>query len=71
MILCLLFYMLVLKINLELSKVNYGFGLLTLSNTRMKSLDVIENEGIRVMLCCTKDTSAAVNQIFAWISCHV
>ena len=52
-ILCLLFDMLVL------SQVDYGFGLLTLSKTQLNRLDVIQNEGMRAILGCTKDTAAA------------
>ena len=52
-ILCLLFDMLVL------SQVDYGFGLLTLSKTQLQRLDVIQNEGMRAILGCTKDTAAA------------
>ena len=51
-ILCLLFDMLVL------SQVDYGFGLLTLSKTQLQRLDVIQNEGMRAILGCTKDTAA-------------
>lgn len=51
--LVLLFEMLVL------SQVDYGFGMLTLSNTQLGRLDVIQNEGMRTILGCTKDTSAA------------
>ena len=52
-ILCLLFDMLVL------SQVDYGLGLLTLSKTQLARLDVIQNEGMRAILGCTKDTAAA------------
>ncbi len=50
--LLLLFEMLVL------SQVNYGLGLLTLSATQARRLDVIQNEGMRAVLGCTRDTSA-------------
>ena len=50
-ILCLLFDMLVL------SQVDYGLGLLTLSKTQLARLDVIQNEGMRAILGCTKDTA--------------
>ena len=52
-ILCLLFDMLVL------SQVDYGFGLWTLSKTQLNRLDVIQNEGMRAILGCAKDTAAA------------
>ena len=39
--------------------VDYGFGLLTLSKTQLQRLDVIQNEGMRAILGCTKDTAAA------------
>ena len=52
-ILCLLFDMFVL------SQVYYGFGLLTLSKMQLNRLNVIQNEGMRAILGCTKDTSAA------------
>ena len=51
--LALLFDMLVL------SQVDYGFGILTLSNMQLGRLDVIQNEGMRTILGCTRDTSAA------------
>ena len=51
--LALLFDMLVL------SQVDYGFGMLTLSNSQLGRLDVIQNEGMRTILGCTRDTSAA------------
>ena len=41
---------------LVLSVVEYGLGLLTLSDSQMKRLDVIQNEGMRTILGCTKDT---------------
>jgi len=44
---------------LVLSQIDYGFGILTLSNTQIKRLEVIQNEGMRAVLGCTRDTSAA------------
>ena len=52
-LLCLLFDMIVL------CQVDYGFGLLTLSKTQWNTLDVIQNEGMRFILGCTKDIAAA------------
>ena len=43
---------------LVVSVVEYGLGLLTLSNAQVKRLEVIQNEGMRAVLGCTKDTSA-------------
>ena len=40
------------------SVVKYGFGLLTLSASQLKRLEVIQNEAMRAILGCTKDTSA-------------
>ena len=36
----------------------HGFGILTLSETQLKILAVIQNEGMRTILVCTRDTSA-------------
>ena len=43
---------------LILSVINYGFGLLTLSADQLKRLESIQNEAMRTILGCTKDTSA-------------
>ena len=43
---------------LVLSVINYGFGLLTLSAAQLDRLEVIQNESMRAILGCTKDTSA-------------
>ena len=43
---------------LILSFINYGFGLLTLSAAQLKRLESIQNEAMRTILGCTKDTSA-------------
>ena len=43
---------------LILSVINYGFGLLTLSAAQLKRLESIQNEAMRTILVCTKDTSA-------------
>ena len=43
---------------LVVSVIEYGLGLLTLSKTQVERLDVIQNEGMRAILGCTKDTSA-------------
>ena len=45
--------------SLVLSVIDYGYGLLNLSKTQLHRLDVIQNEGMRAILGCTKDTSAA------------
>ena len=42
---------------LILSVVNYGLGLLTLSNAQLDRLATIQNEGMRIILGCTRDTS--------------
>ena len=42
---------------LILSVVNYGLGLLTLSNVQLDRLATIQNEGMRIILGCTRDTS--------------
>ena len=36
----------------------YGLGLLTLFKTHVQRLEMIQNEGMRAILDCTKDTSA-------------
>ena len=43
---------------LVLSVIDYGPGILTLSATQLKRLDVIQNEDICVIKGCTKDTSS-------------
>ena len=43
---------------LVLSVIEYGQGLLTLSTAQLKRLEVIQNEGMRAILGCTKDTSS-------------
>ena len=50
--------LLILYQALILSVVDYGFGMLTLSRTQRERLDVIQNEGMRVILGCTRDTAA-------------
>ena len=47
---------------LVLSVVDYGFGLLTLSKSQLGRLEVIQNEAMRAILGCTKDTSAEAMQ---------
>ena len=42
---------------LVVSVIEYGLGLLTLSNAQLKRIDTIQNEGMRAILGCTKDTS--------------
>ena len=42
---------------LVLSVVDYGFGLLTLSKAQLNRLEVIQNQGMRTILGCTRDTS--------------
>lgn len=44
--------------SLVLSVIDYGFGLLTLSNAQLKRLETIQNEGMRTILGCTRDTSS-------------
>ena len=43
---------------LVLSVIDYGFGLLTLSAAQLQRLEVIQNEGMRCILGCTRDTSS-------------
>ena len=43
---------------LVLSVIEYGFGTLTLSQSQLKRLEVIQNEAMRTILGCTRDTSA-------------
>ena len=43
---------------IQKSVINYGFGLLTLSAAQLKRLETIQTEAMRVILGCTKDTSA-------------
>ena len=43
---------------LVLSVVEYGFCLFTLSKSQLDRLEVIQNEAMRAILGCTKDTSA-------------
>ena len=50
--------LLILYKALVLSVIDYGFGLLTLSTAQLKRLETIQNEGMRSVLGCTKDTSA-------------
>ena len=42
---------------LVVSVIEYGLGLLTLSNAQLKRIETIQNEGMRAILGCTKDTS--------------
>ena len=51
-ILCILFQTLILSV------INYGFGLMTLSEAQLERLKVIQNEAMRAILGCTRDTSA-------------
>ena len=51
--LIILYWALILK-----SVFKYGLGLLTLSDTQLKRLEVIQNEAMRTILGCTRDTSA-------------
>ena len=50
--------LIILYQTLVLSVVEYGLGLLTLSKTQLQRLEVIQNEGMRTILGCTRDTSA-------------
>ena len=49
--------LLILYQTLILSLNDYGFGLFTLSKTRLKRLEVIQNQDMRTILGCTRDTS--------------
>ena len=42
---------------LILSVVDYGLGLLTLSKAQLDRLETIQNQGMRIILGCTRDTS--------------
>ena len=42
---------------LILSVVNYGLGLLTLSKAQLDRLETIQNQGMRTVFGCTRDTS--------------
>ena len=42
-----------------LSVIDYGLGLLTLSNTQLERLERIQNEAMRTVLGCTRDTPIA------------
>ena len=44
--------------SLVLSVIEYGFGLLTLSTAQLNRLEVVQNEAMRAILGCTRDTSA-------------
>ena len=44
---------------LVLSVIDYGLGLLTLSKSQLERLERIQNEGMRTVLGCTRDTSTA------------
>ena len=39
------------------SEIQYGLGFLTLSDTQLNRLEIIQNEGMRTILGCTKDNS--------------
>ena len=41
-----------------LSVVDYGFDILTLSKTHLQRLEVIQNQGMRTILRCTRNTSS-------------
>ena len=43
---------------LVLFVIEYGFGLLTMSKSQLNRLEVIQNEAMRAILGCTRDTSA-------------
>ena len=49
--------LLILYQTLILSVIDYGFGIFTLSKTQLQRLEVIQNQGMRNILCCTRDTS--------------
>ena len=50
--------LLILFRTLVLSVIDYGFGLMTLADTHLNRLDSIQNEAMRIILGCTRDTSA-------------
>ena len=43
---------------LVLFVIEYGFGLLTMSKSQLNRLEVIQNEAMRAIHGCTRDTSA-------------
>ena len=47
---------LILYQTLVFSVIEYDFGLMTLADTHLKRLDSIQNEAMRIILGCTKDT---------------
>ena len=49
--------LLILFQTLVLSVIDYGFGLLTLSKSQLERLDGIQNQGMRTILGCTRNTS--------------
>ena len=51
-ILCIVFQTLILSV------INYGFWLMILSEAQLERLKVIQNEAMRAILGCTRDTSA-------------
>ena len=56
--------LLLLYQTLVLSVIEYGFGLMTLADTHLKRLDTIQNEAMRIILGCTRDTSAAAMRYY-------
>ena len=54
---------------LVLSVVDYGFGLLTLSKTQLARLEVVQNQGMRTILGCTRATSCeAIRHVLDLVS---
>ena len=47
----------ILFLTLILAVVNYGLGLLTLSKAQLDRLETIQNQSMRIILGCTRDTS--------------
>ena len=57
MVLLTLLFMLLTS--LVLSVIDYGLGLVTISKTQLQKLERIQNEAMRTVLGCTRDTSCA------------
>ena len=54
---------------LVLSVIDYGFGVLTLSASQLRRLDVVQNEAMRTILGCTRDTSAEAMRYLLDLPC--
>ena len=57
--------LLILFRTLVLSIIDYGFGLMTLADTHLNRLDSIQNEAMRIILRCFRDTSTAAMRLIS------